>query len=302
MAYVEVSKGVSVDSEGFLAHLEDFCKIMGRNMGDVLLDQSGKFCLDMVKYTRPFTGSSPGDGNTTNAQKKGRLNIKNSVYKIFRPIQFATVSQIADLNDFGVFKLWTKRKGEARAGKIARWVNFQKKYRRGNTYGFLPSGSGGTIASFHTSARTDDGHGPLKSMYRQKGAPPIFIVEKENEIKALIRAKEKDVGKLKSAYWFAAQQIGSKERFPSWVQNSAGSRTAIGINQVNAFKMPSVTVGNTIGKRGMRGASENFVQVAINHRAYSMRVLMANKLNKEKTTVWEAYKQGRGLASHRYFR
>lgn len=299
MAKIQVRRGVTVDAEGFLAHLQDFCKIMGRGMGPVLLDQAGKFCLDMVKFTRPFTGKSPGDGASNASKKKGIENIKTSVYKIFTPIDRATASQIADINDYGVFKLWNKR-ANTKAGRAMKWKQFQPRFAKGRSYGFIPAGAISTIGQVHTAAREDDGHGPLKSMYRtMKG--PIFIVAKESDLKSYIRKKSESVGRLKSAYSFAAAQIGSNEKFAAWAQNPAGAKNAIGINQVNALNMPSVTVGNSIGLKGMRGGLENYIQIAINARAYAMRVQMAQELNKRKLTVWGAFQAGQGLASHKYF-
>jgi hypothetical protein len=80
-----------------------------------------------------------------------------------------------------------------------------------------------------------------------------------------------------------------------------GAKDAIGINQVNDLNKPSVTVGNAIGLKGMRGGLDNYIQIAINTRAYAMRVQMAQELNKRKLTVWGAYQAGQGLASHKYF-
>jgi len=299
MAKIQVRRGVTVDPAGFLAHIADFCKIMGRGMGPVLLDQSGKFCSDMIKFTRPFTGKSPGNGDTGAAKKKGIENITASVYKIFAPIEKATAYQIADLNDYGVFKLWNRRAG-TKSGRSMKWTQFQPKFARGNSYGFIPAGGLSTIGQVHTQAREDGGHGPLKSMYRNmKG--PIFIVAKESDLKKYIKQKTASVGRLKSAYAFAAAQIGSKESFKDWTRNPLGAKYAIGINQVNDLNKPSVTVGNSIGLKGMRGGLENYIQIAINARAYAMRVQMAQELNKRKLSVWGAYRAGDGLASHKYF-
>ena len=290
------SRGTTVDASGFLAHLRDFSVVMGRNIGDVILDQAGKFCLDMVNYSRPFTSKT--DGGSPASRKKGLGNIKKSLYKIFQPIDKATPEEIADINDYGVFKLWSKRTGSGSRGKT-RWVQFQKKFATGKTVGFIPAGGSGTIESFHSQARTDDGHGPLKSSYRQtKG--PIFIVAKESDIKSVIKKRSESVGRLKSAYYFSALNVGSKERFPAWVQNPKGATNAIAVNQILAPELPSVTVGNTVGRRGMRGV-ENAVQVALNHRAYAMRVLIAQRLKKEGKTVWGAFQGGQGLTSHRSF-
>ena len=300
MAKIEVGRGVSVDPAGFLAHLDDFCKVMGRGMGPVLLDQSGKFCLDMIKFTRPFTGKSPGNGDSVAAKKRGIENIRSSVYKIFSPIDKATANQVADLNDYEVFKLWNRRAG-TKAGRTLKWKQFQPRFARGKTYGFIPSGGISTIAKVHTDAREDAGHGPLKAVYRNmKG--PIFIVAKESDLKSYIKQKAASVGRLKSAYAFAATRIGSRETFRDWTRNPLGEKYAIGINQVNALNKPSVTVGNSIGLKGMRGGLENYIQIAINARAYAMRVQMAQELKKRKQTVWGAFRAGQGLASHSYFR
>jgi hypothetical protein len=96
-------------------------------------------------------------------------------------------------------------------------------------------------------------------------------------------------------------RIGAKQVFPAWAQHEDGAKNAIAENKLNEPNNPSVTVGNLIGKKVLRGWIDRSVQNALNHRAYSMRAVMAAKLNKEKTPLWLATAQGKTSNTSQYF-
>jgi len=269
---------VTVDATKFLTHLDDYAKVLGYSMADTIKKQAALFCYDMVRFTPPFSSDTPGDGQTLAARNHGRDNIKRSVFKLFRPLNLATKEQIADVNSFDVFKLWSKRKGETKNPKLLRWTKFQPKFSRGNRILYIDTP--GQLAPLHATARGDGGRGPLKQIYRQKDSQPIAIVKNEKIIKDYIKSKIENVGALKSAWFHVAKNMNEDvSKFPAWVQNASGAANMILRNELGDAKMPTIEVGNTIGKRSMKKSSENFVQIALNYRAFAMRTAMAAKLN-----------------------
>ena len=281
---ISANKGVEVDSSGLSAHLKDYIAVMGKSMSEVIRRQAALFCQDMIAYSRPFSGTSPGDGNTLPAKAHGAENVRKSIFKIFRPVDKATRSQIADLNSYDVFKLWNKRKGQTiqGKGKQIRWQKFQQKFAVGNSYAFIGPGEISTMEKMHTNLRIDGGRGSLNSEAR-RSKQPFAIVAKESDINSYVRKKQKDVGFLKSAYWIAATQLGENIKAPAWVKHGEAASNAISIKLLSDPAAPAFVVGNKIGRRA---GNSNFVQVAINHRAYSMRVEMAAKINKDKNKLW----------------
>jgi hypothetical protein len=296
---ISASKGVKVDDSAFQAHLRDYAKVMGKSMAEVIVEQAGLFCLDMVKYTRPF--SSPGQGMTSESKAKGLENLKKSVYHIFQPIERATSQQIAGIGRMDVFKMWEKRNGETDGisgkSKKVRWRQFQQKYAGATAPQFIEAGDIGAMGALHTSLRQDNGRGSLTPTARH-AKQPFAIVAKDRDIQRYIKSKQNDVGILKSGYWFAAQKIRSKANGPAWVKNSAGAGNAIGEDQTNQPLNPAVTVGNL---KGGRGTFDSLIRSAINARAYAMRAVMAAKLNKEKVPLWVATAQGKTSGTSQFF-
>jgi hypothetical protein len=293
---ISANEKVSVDDSAFLAHLRDYSKVLGLSMADTIRKQAGLFCLDMIGYTRPFT--SPGEGMTSSSKAKGLENVKKSVYHIFQPIDRATSGQIAAIGRYDVFKMWEKRTGSGSAkGRKVRWTQFQKSHGGGAAPVFIEAGDQATIGRIHTSLRQDDGRGSLKPS-ASHSKEPFAIVAKDKDIQAYIKQKQKDVGILKSAYYFAADKIRSKVTSPAWVKNPEGAGNAIGEDKTNVPNLPEVTVGNT---KGGRGTFNSLIRTAINRRAYAMRVEMAARLNKEKVPLWLATAQGKTGNTSQYF-
>ena len=285
---ISAGKGVVVDDSAFLAHLKDYSVVMGKSMAEVIRKQAGLFCSDMVKFTRPFT--SPGDGSSSAAKQKGLNNVKESVYHIFQPIDKATSGQIASIGRLDVFKMWEKRTGGGAAkGRKVRWEQFQKKYGGGSAPAFIDAGDQATMGRIHNSVRQDNGRGSLTPTARH-AKQPFAIVAKDKDIQAYIKKKQKDVGILKSAYFFAAQRIKADVTSPAWVKNSEGAGNAIAEDKTNVPEKPEVTVGNA---KGGKGTFDSLIRSAINKRAYAMRVEMAARLNKEKIPLWLATAQGK---------
>ena len=285
---ISANKGVTVDDSAFLAHLRDYSKVLGLSMAETIREQAGLFCVDMIGYTRPFT--SPGEGMSSTSQDKGFENVKKSVYHIFQPVEKATSGQIAAIGRYDVFKMWEKRSGGGAAkGRKVRWTQFQKTHAGGKAPVFIEAGDQATIGRIHTSLRQDNGRGSLKPS-ASHSKEPFAIVAKDKDIQSYIKKKQKDIGILKSAYYFAADKIRAKTTSPAWVKNPEGAGNAIGEDRTNVPNLPEVTVGNT---KGGKGTFNSLIRTAINYRAYAMRIKMAARLNKEKIPLWLATAQGK---------
>jgi len=276
-----------VDTAGLQAHLKDFIKIMGKEMGPTVKEQAGLFCKDMIGFTRPFaTSSAGGTGGSREARNHGRKNIEFSVRKVFAPLDYATTQEVAAINRFDVFKLWSKRNGGAGPSthKI-KWTQFQKTYGNGGkSVPYFEQGDLSGMKQYINGLRTDGGRGSLRNFAkREKGH--FAIVQSEKDIERFIRMKDDNVGILKSAYWFASLQIGAKITAPAWAKDLQGQQNAIAKDDTQKEAAPEVTVGNTIGNKL---GNERWTRLAIKSRAQKMRLQMAAVMNKKKIPLWEA--------------
>lgn len=286
---VTANKGVTVDDSALKAHLRDFAKVMGRELSEVIRDQAAAFCIDMINYTRPY--ESKGEGMAKPAFDKGVKNVRDSVFHIFRPLSRATSEQVAAIGRFDVFKMWEKRNGgssDAGKAKKMRWTKFQQSFGGGKSVTFIAAGDMGALGAIHSKLRRDGGRGSLHDS-AAKSADPYAIVSREKDVEAYAKLKAKDVGILKSAYYFAALRIKAKVKGAAWVKNPEGASNAISDDKTGAVLEPFVTVGNLKGRRGI---TDSLVQAAINHRAYAMRNAMARRLNKDKISLWQATANG----------
>lgn len=300
---ISSSQGVKVDDSAFQAHLRDFAKVMGKSMAEVIVMQAGLFCVDMASASLPLQNKNDkNSGLTPAAREKGQDSVRRSVFKLFQPVSGATTEQIAAVGRQDVFKMWEKRNsaiGIAGTSKKVRWRQFQQKYGGGSGMPFIEAGDVAAIGAIHTSKRRDDGRGSLTpSAIHQKG--PFAIVASDKDLERYIRIKEKEVGILKSGYWWAAQKINAKVTMPAWVKNSLGAGFAIGEDKTAIPAAPEVTVGNLKGAKGIAGSS-SFIRNIVNRRAYAMRALMAAKLNKEKIPLWLACAQGKTTGTSQFF-
>lgn len=291
---IRVARNVEVDDAGFLAHLRDFSKVMGKSMGEVIKQQAALFCRDMVDYTPPFQGEkkgTPGSGGTADAKRQGQMNVENQIRTIFRPLSAASPSTIAGLGREDVFKKWRKASADdhkyatSAGGKFIPWKTFQARFG-GNAYGsatFIPAGGSAQMKTFHDANRVDSGRGWLKASAKKGNV--VAFVEKESDIKAYVRQKQKSVAKLKAPYMSAGQKAATSVRFPAWVNHPEMDAKAINQDNTNVPLQPSYTIGNSIGNKL---GSERFLALVRNKRAFAMRSVMAAKMNKEKLTLWDA--------------
>ena len=295
---VTATKGVQVDVSELTAHLHDFSKVLGVKLGEVVREQSGLFCMDLVRYTRPF--NSPGKGLDSDAKKKGMENVQKAIFKVFQPIAHATKEQVSAIGRYDVFKMWTKVNGEQTIGnsRKMRWESFQKKYPGRSSVKFIEGGDMSAMEKLHKSLRRYQGKGGLQP-YVKNAKSAFAIVPKEKDIERYIKKKWADVGSMKSGYWFASQKIRARDvTAPAWIKHAEGAQYAIGIPETYKPMMPTVTVGNTVGARAM---PSGLLKSAISYRMYAMRAKMAAELNKQKTSIWAATSKGQTTNTAKYF-
>lgn len=296
MPSVSPRKGIDIDDSNLMGHLHDYALVLGKSLGEVVREQAGLFCMDLVAFTHPF--KSPGQGMTSEAKKKGLANVEKSVFKIFAPIDKATSSQIAAIGRYDVFKLWAKSNTTDKKDRGPKaWQSFQSRHSGGRQIPYLDADSS-QMRKIHFKNRRFNGKGGLQP-YAIRAKTPFAFVKNEKVIKTYVREHQKFVGSFKSAYWFAAQKIRAKEvRAPAWIRHQRGNKFAIGIDQIQQPKKPEATVGSIIGKRAM---PVGLVRRAISKRAYAMRFVMARELNKRKMSLWEATARGMTVNTARYF-
>jgi len=285
---VTVSKHVQLDPSNLVGHLHDFAKVLGKDLGEVVREQAGHFCMDLVKYTRPFT--SPGKGLDSGSKKKGEENVRAAVFTVFRPLSLATKQQIADTKSFEVFKMWNKERGQGKSSLSSQkqWEMFQARNPAGRSMTYVGSDLS-AMSKIHTKLRKFSGKGGLMD-YAKQAKNPFALARREKDLEKYAKQKWKDVGSLKAGYWYAAQKIRAKEiKAPAWIKHTTGQSYAIGQDLINTPMKPEALVGNLVGFRAM---PRGLLRSAINYRMYAMRVKMAAELNKKKIPLWLATAQG----------
>jgi len=294
---ISVSKHVQLDDSNLVGHLHDFAKVLGKDLGEVVREQAGHFCMDLVKYTRPFT--SAGKGLDGGSKKKGEENVRKAVFTIFRPLALATKQEIANTKSFEVFKMWTKERGQGKSSFSSQkqWEMFQARNPPGRSLTFVGSDVN-AMGKIHVKLRKFSGKGGLVD-YAKKAKSPFGLARKERDMEKYAKQKARDVGSLKAGYWYAAQKIRAKEiKAPAWIKHTIGQSYAIGQDLIGQPMKPEALVGNLVGFRAM---PRGLLKSAINYRMYAMRVKMAAELNKRKVPLWLATAQGLTTNTHSNF-
>ena len=294
---IKVSRDVSLDDSTLMAHLHDYSKVLGKDLGEVIREQAGLFCMDLAKYTGPF--KSAGKGLESEAKKKGEDNVRKAIFKVFQPVKNATKDQVSSMKSFEVFKLWTKEHGaqSISASKQKQWEIFQQKYPSKSSITYVGSDMS-AMDRVHSKLRKYKGKGGLMD-YVKKAKTAFAFVAREKDIERYAKSKLKDIGSLKSGYWYASQKIRAKQiRAPAWIKHTQGQPYAIGIDNIQQSMKPEATVGHLFGFRAM---PRSLFKTAINYRQYAMRVKMAAELNKKKIPLWLATAQGMTTNTYQHF-
>jgi hypothetical protein len=293
---IKPTKNVKLDESTLVAHLHDYSLVLGKDLGEVVREQAGLFCMDLAKYTRPFT--SAGKGLDGGSKKKGEENVRAAVFTIFQPIKFATKEQVTAMKSYEVFKMWTKEHGAQSFGSSKKqWDTFQKKYPSTKSISYIGSDAS-AMSKIHSKLRNYDGKGGLMT-YAKKAKSPFAFVKSESDVEKYAKSKWKDVGSLKAGYWYAAQKIRAKEvKAPAWIKHTKGQVYAIGEDKISQPMKPEAMIGNLVGFRAM---PRGLFNAAISYRQYAMRVKMAAELNKKKIPLWVATAKGLTTNTSKHF-
>lgn len=301
-----VKVNVGVDVKQLQDHFRVYATIMGRSMASVLKHQARLFCQDMLDYTLPVENNKPGTGNGTTSRAKQMTmdRVAADVERVFLPLGYASFKSVANADNIGIFSAWLRERRAMpkvilpeflKEANTDLWDTSQaferfKKFARkidskgigalsGRNLGVdnLSQAYTTNIKGLHEAARG----GPRN--YRVKdGFNPYFIADYDNKVPPYIRRVQNRVGKLKAGWYTAGKQLGNV-RAPSWVVGNQWG-TGIVVNQLSEKTSPAITVGNSAHRRHTAetsgGVAWIWYRYAIYHRAYSMRMEIAQKLIK----------------------
>jgi hypothetical protein len=299
-----IKVGVTVDESQLKRHFEVFAKVMGKDVAVVIKDQARLFCQDMLDYTLPVENCTPGTGRgtTSRAKQEGMDRVQQDIEKVFMPLGYASFKSVANADDIGIFSAWLRERRampkvilpdflkEANSDlwdtsqMFERFKRFARKIDSkgigalaGRNLGVdnLSQANTTNIQGLHEGARRGPRNYRIKDNFN-----PYFIADYNSKVPAYIRKVQSRVGKLKAGWYTAGSQLG-KVRAPSWVISNQWG-TGIVVDQLSNNKTPSLTVGNSAHRRHTAdtsgGVSWIWYRYAIYHRAYSMRIKIAEKL------------------------
>ncbi|CAB5217868.1 hypothetical protein UFOVP201_27 [uncultured Caudovirales phage] len=303
---ISAAQNVKVDASGLLGHLKDYSNMLGKSMSEVIKEQSGKFCEDMIRYTRPFGKSKKSNSGALPEMKK---KVAGELYHIFKPLESARLDEIVSIGNFDLYKKWVRKlrdKGLRAGPNDPKITLFQRwtydldhvKPLGGYRSAFVPSGDASQLEQIHKKSRIDGGRGPMTN-FAVKSKQAFAIVENKSTLKSYVKKKQDQIGVLKSPYWFAAQKIRQSIDAPAWAKHSEGLKNAIAIENLTDKAKPEITVGNLIGNK--LGNSAN-VRAAINHRAYAMRRQMAEHMKSKGSAIWLEAAKGNLTATIQHFK
>lgn len=299
---VTVRKGVKVDYSGFAKHVALYVLVMRKSIVGLLKQQARLFAKDMCDFTPPFSGTQPsiskgGEGGFGNkARNKGRDAVSRDVRKIFAPLAQAPASAIAASDNVGIFHAWINEKLKLPAPHYPDYV-FQMY---GKSKGIWDQGAGtrlfgqgefdffqrieskkggkpvavhmgttvGTVKAIHELRRGR----PSYKVY-QTGKSMINYVDNWKPVDAYIKRVQQRVGKLKSGWYYAGLQLGSMPT-SAWIANQ-GAGTMVYAPKLTG-PSPVIKLGSTVGRNYSQGY--HFMRMAMNHRAFAMRVAMLKHL------------------------
>jgi hypothetical protein len=296
---IRTVKDAEINTDTLQKHLQDYSRLMGKEMGAVIQNQAALFLKDMCKYSPPFANNSPGTGLESGARTMQQNIIKYQIESIFKPLDKANPSQVAALGSETVFRQWvtfikSSSDDQYLVGNIRHfhWTTFHDKFtlsQHGNKIITTMS----DMERTHTGLRYK-GYGNIKksiSGTRGSGSnfKANFIVEKPSLIKQFISKKQKNVGTQKSPYFFSAQHIGDKKvTFPAWVSNHRDLGLSYAINELSHGVVPSVTVGSKIGM-----VVDPKYKFVLNLRMAKMRRQMVAFMRSKKITLCDAILAGK---------
>ena len=289
---VTVAKGVKVDYTEFAKHLALYQMVMRKSCEEIVKQQARLFAKDMCDFTPPFSGSQPaiskgGEGGFGNkARNKGRDAVSRDVRKIFAPLAQAPATGVASAGNLGIFSAWIGAKAKLPPphdpqyvfkmveggriigqGEFERFKQIEAKQGTRRTR-FLMGTTEGSIKSIHEQRRGK----PSYKVY-ETGKTEKVYVDDWKPVERYIKRVQQRVGKLKSGWYYAGLKLG-KMPTSAWIANQ-GAGTSIYQPKLIGPD-PTIKLGSTVGRNYSQGY--HFMRMAMNHRAFAMRVAMLKHL------------------------
>lgn len=295
--FIRVKKGVVVNMQEFRQHLGAYIIAMGGNAAKLLQKQARLFCWDMLDYTMPFSGGMGMDGKSRSAKAVGDRVVKGQIESIFLPLRYVSAGEILQFGNESVFYAWLKARKTLTDPKLPDWLLVHPYSSEGTAlwnrfqqWEFAQQGAAmsagmvdlsnyrsNNIAGIHKRLRGGDKTaGYFDNMEAAAVYGTTVVVDDDgSEIKSYIKRVQSHVGRLKAGWYTAGSKLGSMKGVGQWI---VGNQWGTGIldNRLGNSTVPSVTVGNKV--QGLHRATKDGYRYALNHRAYSMRVEIYNKL------------------------
>lgn len=318
MAIIKVKKGIVVNMQQFRQTIGAFVVAMGGKASKHIKRQARLFCEDMLDYTMPWSGGMGMDGKSRAAKAMGDRVVKGQIESIFLPLRYVSAGEILQFGNEGVFYAWLRARKTLSDPKLPDWLlvhpyssegtvlwnKFQQwefaqqgaamsagmvdlsNYRTNNIQGIHKRFRGGnTTAGYFDNMEAAAVYGTT-----------VVVDDDGSEIKSYIKRVQSHVGRLKAGWYTAGSKLGSMKGVGQWI---IGNQWGTGIldNRLDNFTTPSVTVGNKV--QGLHRATRDGYFYALQHRAYSMRVELTNKLVKDNNAnllfhIASHYNIGRG--------
>lgn len=289
---VEVANGVKVDYTQFAQHLAIYKMVMRKSSEEIVKQQSRLFAQDMCDFTPPFSGSEPsirkgGDGGFGNkARNKGRDAVSRDVRKIFSPLAQAPAAGVAASGNVGILSAWIGAKAKlppphypdyifkmVEQGRIlgqGEWEYFKRIESKKGTpkTRFLMGTTTSSIQSIHEQRRGK----PSYKVYKTSKSETVYV-DDWKPVESYIKRVQQRVGKLKSGWYYAGLKLG---RMPTsaWIMNQ-GASTSVYAPRLGGPD-PVIKLGSTVGRNYSQGY--HFMRMAMNHRAFAMRVAVLKHL------------------------
>lgn len=318
---VYVQKNVRIDSTQLNKHIGAWAKIMGLTVQEALKDQARLLCLDMLDVTPPYQGSSPQTsskgGRTLDAREKGKNLVTRDIYRIFKPLRHADGKMIANEGKVQLLSAWLEDKARhsnvSPGSLLSKWVDrrafitqydvdlFQRQMGISGAYRSFDTTVGAqTVPMIHKAVRG-------QPWYKVSDNVQPTFVQDYDSVEYYVKKKQSRVGYLKSGWFWAGkniQQVSSPVRgtrskklpsFPDihWISKHDYNTDILKDNTSNPT-VKKITIGNKIGKLDYRYSQ---FKMAIDHRAYAMRMEMGNALKGDMALLWSmtSHLQGFGL-------
>jgi len=290
---IKVTKGVVVNMQEFQQTLALYIAVMAQCASKLIRKQARLFCDDMLDYTEPTLNWSKGSGKGLAAQKKGMGIVDAQLRDLFTPLAYVKAPEIYAHGNEGVFYAWVRLRRENNDSTLPKWLNEDpygsegsKMWKRFKKWKYAKEGHSAKSVDFSQlykgdlkSAHVANRGGTKTSAYfdsMDKNARYISYAVDKAALDKYSEQVQKRVGELKAAWYGAGSQLGNISA-PMWIKGNQWGRE-IFINQLDDKSMPAVTVGNK--SQGLHEETRDDYRVAMNHRAYSMRVEMLAKLVK----------------------